>query len=59
VIDIFFIGNDWRPAWPQMGENNSGFILPHLAVGDLGHEHDLKVMLHCCGGIAPLKPAMI
>jgi len=36
------------------------FILPHLArLIDLGHAYGLKVMLHCCGGIAPLIPDMV
>jgi uroporphyrinogen-III decarboxylase len=26
---------------------------------DLGHRYKLLVMLHCCGGFAPLIPAMI
>jgi uroporphyrinogen decarboxylase len=26
---------------------------------DLGHRYDLRVMLHCCGGFAPLIPALI
>ncbi len=36
------------------------FLLPHLrSLADLGHSYGLKVMLHCCGGFAPLIPAMI
>ncbi len=34
--------------------------MPHLSrLIDLGHTYGLKVMLHCCGGIAPLIPPMI
>ena len=34
--------------------------MPHLRrMIDLGHSNGLKVMLHCCGGFAPLIPAMI
>ncbi len=62
AIDIFFIGND---LGGQTGPLLSlalfeRFILPPLArLIDLGHTYGLKVMLHCCGGFAPLVPAMI
>ncbi|MBN2293352.1 MAG: hypothetical protein JXM70_13065 [Pirellulales bacterium] len=62
VIDIFFIGNDFGS---QRGPLLSTpmfrrFILPHLArLVDLGHQYSLPVMLHCCGGIAELIPAMV
>ena len=36
------------------------FIFPHLErLVDLGHDYNLKVMLHCCGGFRELIPAMI
>ncbi len=60
-IDIFFMGNDFgSQAGPLLGEGLfRRFILPHLArLIDLGHAFGLKTMLHCCGGIAPLIPAM-
>lgn len=62
AIDIFFIGNDFGS---QIGPllNDAlfrRFIGPHLKrLIDLGHDYDLKVMLHCCGGVAELLPAMI
>jgi uroporphyrinogen decarboxylase len=62
VIDIFFIGNDFGSMrGPLLGESMfRRFVLPHLKrLVDLGHDYDLKVMLHCCGGIAPLIPSMI
>jgi uroporphyrinogen-III decarboxylase len=62
VIDIFFIGNDFGgKTGPLMSEKMfRRFILPHLKrLVDLGHDYDLKVMMHCCGGFAPLIPAMI
>jgi uroporphyrinogen-III decarboxylase len=62
VIDIFFIGNDFgSQTGPLMGEGLfHRFMMPHLSrLIDLGHEHDLKVMLHCCGGYAPLIPALV
>ncbi len=62
VIDIFFIGNDFGgQIGPLIGEDLfRRFILPHLKrLIDLGHDYDLKVLLHCCGGFAPLIPAMI
>jgi uroporphyrinogen decarboxylase len=62
AIDIFFIGNDFgTQTGPIVGERMfRRFFLPHLArLVDLGHRSGLKVMLHCCGGFAPLIPAMI
>ena len=62
LIDIFFIGNDFGSMnGPLMSEATfRRFFLPHLArLVDLGHDYGLKVMMHCCGGFAPLIPAMI
>jgi uroporphyrinogen decarboxylase len=62
VIDIFFIGNDFGSQnGPLIGEALfRRFMLPHLKrLIDLGHDYGLKVMMHCCGGYAPLIPAMI
>ena len=62
AIDVFFIGNDFgSQTGPLLGEDLfRRFILAHLArLADLGHAYGLKVMLHCCGGFAPLIPAMI
>ena len=62
VIDIFFIGNDFgTQIGPMIGEDTfRRFILPHLKrLINLGHDYGLKVMMHCCGGFAPLIPAMI
>jgi uroporphyrinogen decarboxylase len=62
AIDIFFIGNDLGSQTgpllsPALFER---FILPHLKrLIDLGHGYGLKVMMHCCGGFAPLIPALI
>ncbi len=61
-IDIFFIGNDFGgKTGPLMSEAMfRRFILPHLKrLVDLGHDYGLKVMMHCCGGYAPLIPSMI
>lgn len=61
-IDIFFIGNDLGgQTGPLLSvELFERFILPHLRrLIDLGHAYGLKVQLHCCGGFAPLIPAMI
>ena len=61
-IDIFFIGNDFgSQTGPLLGvELFERFILPHLKrLIDLGHDYGLKVQLHCCGGFAPLIPALI
>ena len=62
AIDVFFIGNDFGgQAGPLLGpEHFDRFMLPHLKrLIDLGHAYGLKVQLHCCGGYAPLIPAMI
>lgn len=62
VIDIFFIGNDFGgKTGPLMGEELfRRFMAPHLKrLIDLGHDYGLKVMMHCCGGFAPLIPVMI
>jgi len=62
AIDIFFIGNDLGGQTgpllsPALFER---FVLPHLArLIDLGHAYGLLVMLHCCGGFAPLLPSLI
>ena len=61
-LDVFFIGNDFGSQHgPLLSEAMFGrFILPHLRrLVDLGHAYGLKVMLHCCGGVAELIPAMI
>jgi len=62
VIDIFFIGNDFgSQRGPLLDEEMfRRFLMPHLQyLVDLGHDYDLRVMMHCCGGIAELLPAMI
>ena len=61
-IDIFFIGNDFGGQnGPLIGpELFEYFIYPHLKhlIG-LGHKYNLKVQMHCCGGIYELIPLMI
>ena len=62
LIDIFFIGNDLgSQTGPLLGPALfARFILPHLRrLIDLGHRYGLKVQLHCCGGFAPLLPALV
>lgn len=62
VIDIFFIGNDFGgQIGPLIGEKMfRRFYMPHIKrLADLGHDYGLKVLMHCCGGFAPLIPAMI
>ena len=62
VMDIFFIGNDFGgQTGPLMSEKMfRRFFLPHLKrLVDLGHDYGLKVMMHCCGGYAPLIPSLI
>jgi uroporphyrinogen decarboxylase len=62
AIDVFFIGNDFgTQTGPIVSEPMfRRFFLPRLArLVELGHAYGLKVMLHCCGGFAPLIPGMI
>jgi len=62
LIDIFFIGNDFgSTTGPLFGpELYERFISPCIRrLAELGHLHDLKVMLHCCGGYRPLMPLLI
>ena len=62
AIDIFFIGNDFGG---QTGPLLSAglfrrFMLPHVQrLCRLGHDHQKKVMMHCCGSFAALIPALI
>ncbi|MFH1744265.1 MAG: uroporphyrinogen decarboxylase family protein [bacterium] len=62
AIDIMFIGNDLgSQTGPLLGVDLfKRFILPHIKrLVDLGHGYGLKVMMHCCGGFAPLIPSLI
>ena len=61
-IDTFFMGNDFgSQTGPLIDEALfRTFILPHLkSFVNLGHDYNLKVMLHCCGGYRQLFPALI
>ena len=62
ALDIFFIGNDFgTQRGPVMSPSLfRRFMFPHLErLARIGHGYGLKVMLHCCGGYAPLIPQMI
>jgi len=62
ALDIFFIGNDFgTQRGPVMSPSLfRRFFFPHLQrLARLGHAYGLKVMMHCCGGYAPLIPQMI
>ena len=62
LIDVFFIGNDFgSQTGPLIDESLfNQFVYPHLKrLADLGHQYQLKVMLHCCGGFRELIPSMI
>jgi len=62
AIDIFFFGNDFgAQTGPVVSEPLfRRFLQPHLThLAALGHDYGLKVMMHCCGGIAALIPAFI
>jgi hypothetical protein len=62
LMDFFFIGNDLgSQTGPLLGPALfERFLLPHLRrLIDLGHRYGLKVQMHCCGGFAPLLPALV
>ena len=62
AADIWFMGNDLGTSnGPLIGpELFDRFALPHFRrLISLGHDYGLKVMLHCCGGFAPLIPSLI
>ena len=62
AIDIFFFGNDFgSQTGPVLSpELFAQFLAPQLRrLIDLGHDHDLTVMLHCCGGFRELIPQLI
>jgi len=62
AIDIFFIGNDLGSTnGPLIGPDLfKRYVLAHIErlVG-LGHEHNLFVQMHCCGGYEPLINMLI
>ncbi len=62
VIDIMFFGNDLgSQTGPLLGVGLfERFIQPHIKrLADVGHSYGIKVMMHCCGGFAPLIPGLI
>ncbi|HML20637.1 MAG TPA: uroporphyrinogen decarboxylase family protein [Aggregatilinea sp.] len=62
AIDIFFIGNDFGSRnGPLIGVKQfEQFLLPPLrSLIDLGHRYNMRVLMHCCGGFAPLIPSLI
>ncbi len=62
LIDVSFIGNDLGgQTGPLLGpELFERFVLPHIKrLIDLGHEYDLKIQMHCCGGFEPLIEMLI
>jgi uroporphyrinogen decarboxylase len=61
-FDVFFIGNDFgSKGGPLMSPAMfRRFVFPHLRrLAGLGHDYGLKVMMHCCGSLTPLMPAMV
>lgn len=62
AIDVFFIGNDFGSRQGPLISPRAfdRFLMPHLRrLIRLGHDHGLKVQLHCCGGCEPLMPSMV
>lgn len=62
LVDIFFIANDFGcQRGPFISEAMfRRFIAPHLRrLAILGHSYGLKVMLHSCGSIRKLIPAIV
>jgi len=61
-MDIFFIGNDFGGQnGPLMGiEMFNEFLMPSMKrLINLGHDYNLPVLLHCCGGYRELMPSLI
>jgi uroporphyrinogen-III decarboxylase len=61
-IDIFFFGNDFGSQTGPLLDDLlfRRFIFPHIKnIVNLGRDFNLKVMMHCCGGIRDLIPAII
>jgi uroporphyrinogen decarboxylase len=61
-LDIMFIGNDLgSQTGPLLGEDLfRQFVLPCLErLIAIGHSRGVKVQMHCCGGYAPLIPALL
>ena len=62
VMDIFFFGNDLgSQQGPIVSEAAyRRFLFPHLQrLSRLAKDYHLKVMMHCCGGVAELMPMFI
>lgn len=61
-IDIFFFGNDFGSQTGPLLDDTlfRRFMLPHIKnIVNLGHDFNLKVMMHCCGGFKALIPSLI
>ena len=62
ALDIFFFGNDLGTQHgPLVSEATyRRFVFPHLKrLSQLAKDYNLKVMMHCCGGVAELIPMFI
>jgi len=62
AIDIFFFGNDLGTQHgPFFSEAMyRRFLFPHLKrLSSLAKDYGMKVMMHCCGGVAELIPLFI
>lgn len=62
ALDIFFFGNDLGTQHgPLVSEATyRRFVFPHLKrLSLLAKDYKLKVMMHCCGGVAEIIPMFI
>lgn len=62
VIDIFFFGNDLGSQHGPIVSEAAyrRFLFPQLQrLSHLAKDYRLKVMMHCCGGVAELIPMFI
>ena len=62
LIDAFFFGNDFGTQLDLLVSPDSfrEFVFPYFReLTDLGHQHDLQVILHSCGSIYKVIPDLI
>ena len=62
LVDAFFFGNDFGTQLNLLVSPDSfhEFVFPYFRqLTDLGHRHDLQVILHSCGSIYKVIPDLI
>ena len=62
LVDAFFFGNDFGTQLDLLISPDSfrEFVIPYFRqLTDLGHKHDMQVILHSCGAIKRVIPDII